>query len=109
MRTLRIEDLGDNIPGAERGDVTVSAEALAILEPFEDRDVWIRDVVVAVDALVVGETAERFVVSGVGKKHVVRDVGVGTLVAIAENLALPGDDLPDEWHQDFAALLFGGA
>ena len=109
MGTLGIEDVGDHVPRAEGGDVAVFAEAWAIFQPFEDGDIWIRNVVVAMDALVVRKAAERFVVTGIREKHVIRDVGVGAFVAIAENLALLGDDLPDERHQDFAALVGGAA
>src|ERR1700733_12110622 len=113
MGTLGIEDVGDHVPRAEGGDVAVFAlpfaEAWAIFQPFENGDIWIGDVVVAMDALVVRKAGERFVVTGIREKHVIRDVGVGAFVAITENLALLGDDLPNERHQDFAALVGGAA
>ncbi len=80
------------------------SNALAIFEPLEDRHIWIGDVVVAVDALIVGKSAQRFVVAGVGEKHVIRDIGVGAFVAIAEDLSLLRNHLPNKRHQRLAAF-----
>ena len=63
VRALGIENGRDHIPGAERRDVAL--EGRAVLEPFEDGDVGIWNFVVAVDAGIVGETAESFVVAGI--------------------------------------------
>ena len=107
MRTFRIKNVCNYFPRAECGDVSI--KALTILQPFQHSDVRIRNVVVAVDALVVGKATERFVVAGIGEEHVIRDEGVGAFVTVTKDLSLLRDDLPEERHQRFAAFVGGVA
>src|SRR5438045_9217418 len=51
----------------------------------------------------VRKTAKGLVISGIGEEQTISNIGVGAFVAIAKDLSLLRDDLPQKRHEGFAA------
>lgn len=100
----RVEDPGEQIPGAEDGHAVF--EARAAVEEFEDVHVGVVAPVVAVDARV-GDAAEGFAVAGVGEVEPVGDARFRAARAVAEDLSFARNNRPEEGQQRGAAV-FGG-
>ena len=106
MRPFNVENVRKDIPRSKHGDA--AALTGTAVQPFEDGDVDVRLLVVAVDARI-GGAGEDFVVTGVGKFPAVGDGNDAAFVLVAEKLAVFGDSGPEERQQDLASLLGRGA
>ena len=102
VAAILIEDVGVVLPRSVNRHA--AGELGRLVQPFEHADVGIGTKLIAGDRGV-GKTHRHFVVTGIGKRNAVGHVGVTTLGAVAEYLALLRHRAPDEWEQQLAALL----
>src|ERR1700722_2291723 len=97
---FRAEDVVEYVARAE--DRYVLVKFRLVIEPLKDRRVWIGAELVAVDYRI-GIAGGHLVVTRIGKLEAVGDLRDAAFVLVAVNLALLGDDGPEERHQRFAA------
>src|SRR6185436_15163060 len=96
---LRVEDVRKDVPCAKSRHFA-AIRSLAI-QPFQKCNVAIELLVIAVDGWV-RKAAESFVITRVAEVHSIGDVSLGPNGAVAVNLALLCDDVPEKRHESLA-------
>ena len=100
MAPLDIKNERENIPRAEHGNA--SPEFIAPVQPFENRNIGVGFLVVAVDARI-GNSGENLVVTGIGKFLGICDGDSAAFALIAQKLSVFGNLAPEKRQQHFTA------
>ena len=87
-RMFLVEDAVEDSPCTEGGHTAF--EAGLVVEPGKDRRIGIGAIVVRVDARI-DQSGQRFGVARIAEEEGIGDVGVGSEIAVAEDLSFGGD------------------